>query len=98
MFVSEVPPFVQQKHAISAMPKALQNAVGATLSVLKRMLHPKKKVAEKYQNMEPQDRLDEEGHQAKRAKVCQGYNRGVRVRTFYLQHFCATPTPRREQG
>eukprot|EP00957_Ditylum_brightwellii_P132842 10130197-Ditylum_brightwellii.AAC.1 len=41
------------------MSKALQNDVSATLSISKRMLHPKKKVTGKYPNMGPQDRLDD---------------------------------------
>eukprot|EP00957_Ditylum_brightwellii_P205360 15343535-Ditylum_brightwellii.AAC.1 len=41
------------------MPKVLQNGVSATLSMLKRMLHPKKKVTEKCPHMGPQDRLDD---------------------------------------
>eukprot|EP00957_Ditylum_brightwellii_P058647 4447880-Ditylum_brightwellii.AAC.1 len=57
--VSEVPPFVRQKRAISVMPKALQNGVSTTVSILKRMLHQKKKVAKKYPNMGHQDRLDD---------------------------------------
>eukprot|EP00957_Ditylum_brightwellii_P082590 6279851-Ditylum_brightwellii.AAC.1 len=40
------------------MPRALQNGVGATTFVLKRLLHPKKVISKKYGNIAPQERLD----------------------------------------
>eukprot|EP00957_Ditylum_brightwellii_P121382 9256698-Ditylum_brightwellii.AAC.1 len=39
------------------MPLVLQNGVGATASVLKLLLHPKKIISTKYANIAPQERL-----------------------------------------
>eukprot|EP00957_Ditylum_brightwellii_P164730 12542157-Ditylum_brightwellii.AAC.1 len=39
------------------MLKVLQNGIDATVSVLKRLLHPKKKISKKYTNIHPHDRL-----------------------------------------
>eukprot|EP00957_Ditylum_brightwellii_P022462 1695102-Ditylum_brightwellii.AAC.1 len=41
------------------MPRALKNGVGATASVLKCLLHPKKVISKKYANIAPQERLDD---------------------------------------